>query len=423
MGLSFGDITKPFKAATKSVGQVASWAPELAGAIVKEGGKITGINELKRAGQTVQDIGRDDAFRQLAGTAALIAAGYYGGKALSAYNSSLATSEVAGAGGFSEAELTNLGLSEADFAKGGIAGGISKAVKDAMDGAPDAGWTIADKLMVGMLGLSAVSGVAAAAAGNQEVSSTTTTTPTGPGTLPMPGMDKTTGGEKTFKDYLSDFYGVSSGEPGAITPKSVQRRTAEDQAALTDYQQVLLDKLKALDTGRLADTKTAVAPYQDQLSNVLGQSQAGKGYFDPIRLSFGGKPVASFVPKQNRALADQSLGIGRERSEIDTRLIDMGYQSGTNLAGLDYGFRSENLPNKAANTYSDKLGALMQYLNPNTGQASTTTGTVPGVSPFTLALQGINTGVNVYDKLYNPRQGDMNTLLTGYLMGQGGTNI
>ena len=44
MGLSFGDITKPFKAATKSVGQVASWAPELAGAIVKEGGKITGIN-------------------------------------------------------------------------------------------------------------------------------------------------------------------------------------------------------------------------------------------------------------------------------------------------------------------------------------------------------------------------------------------
>ena len=348
-------------------------------------------------------------------------------------------------------DLANLGLTTEDFAPGGLAGGITGAAAPAavpqptytypepaqvptgtpletlpspesITQPPGGGvsplpkpWTTPQNLIgAGTLGLSALAtGAAIAGSGDQTTAATTTTTPTGPGTNPMPGMDNTTAGKKTFEDYINDFYGLS-GQP------SVQQRTAQDQTALTGYQQALLDKLGALDTSHLAETKAAVQPYQSQLGDVLNQSQTGTGYFKPVNLSFGGNPIASFVPRQNTALANQSLGMGKEASSINTALADIGYGQGTNLAGREYGFQSENLPNKAADTYSAKLGALMQYLNPNTGQTSTTTGTVPGVPWYTAALQGANTMTNIFDKIYDPRQADTNALL-GALLAKGGT--
>uniref|UniRef100_A0A6M3K7W6 Uncharacterized protein n=1 Tax=viral metagenome TaxID=1070528 RepID=A0A6M3K7W6_9ZZZZ len=260
-------------------------------------------------------------------------------------------------------------------------------------------WTVADKIAAASLGITAATTIAAiAGGGDKPTSATTTTTPTGPGTLPMPGGGSVTAGVKTFEDYINDFYGLAG-------DKSVKTRTAEDQTALQGYQKALLDKLGGLDTTRLAETKAALLPYQNQLTDIQGQLSGNTGLGKQVAFGYGGKQMASFVPKTNRALADQLLGMGRESSSINTGLVDMGYKSGTDLAGRQFGFESENLPNKAADTYSAKLEALMKYLNPNTGQTSTTTGTVPGVPWYTTALQGLNTGVNLWDKIYNPRSG------------------
>jgi len=260
-------------------------------------------------------------------------------------------------------------------------------------------WTVADKIAAASLGITAATTIAAiAGGGDKPTSATTTTTPTGPGTLPMPGGGTKTAGATTFEDYINDFYGLAG-------DKSVKTRTAEDQTALQGYQKALLDKLGGLDTTRLAETKAALLPYQNQLTDIQGQLSGNTGLGKQVAFGYGGKQMASFVPKTNRALADQLLGMGRESSSINTGLVDMGYKSGTDLAGRQFGFESENLPNKAADTYSAKLEALMKYLNPNTGQTSTTTGTVPGVPWYTTALQGLNTGVNLWDKIYNPRSG------------------
>ncbi len=326
--------------------------------------------------------------------------------------SSAAADAAIAAGGYTGAATAGAAAGAGATAGGPAAGAVATPVATVAPGtvaadlvAKGAGaWTVADKIAAASLGITAATTIAAiAGGGDKTTSATTTTTPTGPGTLPMPGGGTTPGGTTktagatTFEDYINDFYGLGGG-------KSVQTRIAEDQAALQGYQKILLDKLSGLDTTRLADTKAAVAPYQAQLMDIQGQLSGNTGLGKQVSFGFGGKPMASFVPKTNRALADQLLGMGRESSNINTGLIDMGYKSGTDLAGREFGFSSENLPNKAADTYSAKLEALMKYLNPNSGTTSTTTGTVPGVPWYTTALQGLNTGVNLYDKIYNPRQ-------------------
>jgi len=204
-------------------------------------------------------------------------------------------------------------------------------------------------------------------------------------------------GKKTWDEYIDDFYGVGQ------NAKSIQARGAEDVAAQKGYERDLLDKLGALDASHLADTRAGVAPYQSQLANVLNQSQTGTGYFKPVNLSFGGNPIASFVPRQNRQLAEQSLGMGKEASSINTALADLGYGQGKDLASREFQFNAAHPANEAATNYTAKLTDLMKMTNFGT---ETTTGTVPGVPWYSQLLQGINTGVDIWSKINTQRSGN-----------------
>ena len=269
-------------------------------------------------------------------------------------------------------------------------------------------WTPRDYLAAASLGLVAAGtiGNIVGSGGDNTTGLTTVTTPITPGDKIIPGTELTAG-EKTFNDYVDKVFNISG------TGKSLEARITEDQTALTGYQKTLLDTLTGLDTSRLTGTKEAVGPFQKQITDALAGSAGGTGYFKPFNYSFsaGGKttPMPGFVPKSQLAEMNAALGIGREGAQLGTGLVDMGYTAGTNLAQRKYGFESENLPNKAAMTYLAKLEDMMKYFNPS-GQTSTTTGTVPEVSDWTKALQGLTTGVNLWDMIENPRRGSGITL-------------
>lgn len=66
-----------------TVGTVASYPIEVIGSGVKEVGRLTGINEISNVGQTTQDVGRDDTFRNVLGATALAVGGGMAYNALS----------------------------------------------------------------------------------------------------------------------------------------------------------------------------------------------------------------------------------------------------------------------------------------------------------------------------------------------------
>jgi hypothetical protein len=334
------------------------------------------------------------------------------GIAEGAYGTGLAG--ATGVGGLTAEEIaaaktlgTGLDVGEAGAVAGTVADTATKTklAADIVSGASSA-WSLKNKLLAASLGLTAATTIAAALdSGDKETSATTTTKVEGPGDNKVPGTD-VTAKEKSFEDFLTDFYKL---DPASLTA-SVKDRIAQDQTALQGYQKTLLDTLGGLDTKRLSDTTAELTPYRGQLTQQLSDSQGGTGLYKPINLSFGGNPITSFVPKQNLAQARGQLDLGRENASIGTGLIDQSYKAGTDQAGREFGFNSENLPNKAANTYSTKLEELMKYFNPN-GQTSTTTGSVPGTPWYTAALQGLNTSVNLWDKIENPRQSNTDALL------------
>ena len=285
-------------------------------------------------------------------------------------------------------------------------------LKAAADAAAAAGkvWTVQNYLNAANLALTAGATIAAIVdAGDKKVSTTTTTDVKGAGekvidttgtTVKTTPTGTTIGGKTagalSFEDFINDFYGLTTGS------KSAQVRGVEDQTSLKGFQQTLLNSLSGLDATRLADTKTAVAPFQTQLADALTGEKDKTGYFAPFNYSFGGKAMPSFVPKNQINTMNAALGVGRESAQVGTGLVDQAYKSGTDIAGRKFGFDSENLPNKAADTYTAKLEALMKYFNPN-GTTATTTGTVPGIPWYTTALQGLTTGVSLWDKINNPR--------------------
>lgn len=276
--------------------------------------------------------------------------------------------------------------------------------------ASGAKWTAQDYLAAATLGLTAISTIGAMGQGGQTTSATTTKTPTGPGSNIVPGTDKTAA-DMTFEEYIDDVFNTSG--------TGLKERIAADQAALTGYQKSLLDTLSGLDTERLTGTKTAVKPFQEQLQRVLDMEKTGTGYYKPFNYSFGGTPMPSFVPKTSLATMNTALGQGRESASLGTSLVDQAYNAGVGQAQRQYGFQSENLPNKAATQWTQELEKMMKYFNP-TGQTETTTGEVPGVPWTTTLLQGLTTGTNLWNSIYNPRNSNAELLNALRLLGQGG---
>ncbi len=250
-------------------------------------------------------------------------------------------------------------------------------------------WTAKDYLAAASLALTAGTTIAAIAGGGDKTVTGTTTTETRPPTVQEQAL-------KDFDNYIDNFYGLNAGG------KSVETRIGENVAGQKEAEQKFTTGLESLNTEHLANTTAAVSPYQKQLNDALGQSQTGTGYFKPFNYSFGGQAMPSFVPKNQMTTINAALGTGRESSNIATGLEDMGYNAKNQALSTALQFAAAHPANEAADAFTKALGELMKYTNTG-GSTSTTTGEVPGAPWYDTLLKGLNTGVNFYDKIYNPR--------------------
>jgi len=208
------------------------------------------------------------------------------------------------------------------------------------------------------------------------------------------------GAQRLWDEFIDDFYGVSPIEqaPEALTePKSYKQRLEENLAYLKEVEEAYKGELDALEAGYLTKTQEAVSPYQQQLTNVLGQLQGGYGLGTPVSFGFGGQRVASFVPRQSHELAAQQLEIGQQGMQTRTGLADLENALAEAAAKRGFDFSQKHTPNEIADAYSKVLEELMWKMN--TGQ-HTTTGTIPGTSTWHDILSGVGAGADIYSRMY-----------------------
>jgi hypothetical protein len=276
-----------------------------------------------------------------------------------------AGSAVTGAGSSAGSIGTSTALTASQMAQAGATTsemasyGFSAEQIAAAQGAAK-GMTAAEMVKLGIAALPvATAAVNALTGGSDDKTLTSTTT-----TSTLPSYTKPTA-ERLWNEFIDDFYGT--------TGKSVKQRTIDEAAYL-----------KGVDDTFLGQSQAAMGPYQKQLTDVLGQFQNGTGLGKQVSFGFGGQQMASFVPKANRDTANQMLGFGKEGASVSA-----------NLANLQNELARKNTPEAAANSYSEKLGKLMQFANSGNG-TTTQTGTVPGQSGWATFLQGLNSAANLY---------------------------
>ena len=199
--------------------------------------------------------------------------------------------------------------------------------------------------------------------------------------------------QRLWNEFIDDFYGVSP----EISPESYKQRLEENLTYLKGVEEAYKGKLDALGAGYLTKTQEAVSPYQQQLTNVLGQLQGGYGLGTPVSFGFGGQRIASFVPRQNRKLAAQQLEIGQQGMQTRTGLADLENALAEAAAKRGFDFSQKHTPNEIADAYSKVLEELMWKMN--TGQ-HTTTGTIPGTSTWHDILSGVGVGADLYSRMY-----------------------
>jgi hypothetical protein len=235
---------------------------------------------------------------------------------------------------------------------------VSESTWNALPATTTGGISWLDAIRAGLILAPVIAG-ATASTGDTTASATTTTNK-------LPAYTQPTA-EKLFFDFIDDFYGTGT------SGKSTQERITED----TDY-------LNNLSKQYAADSKNAVSGYQSLLSDVLNQANTGTGYYTPVSFGFGGKKMASFVPKANRETVDQILSTGLTQAGVNQGLVDLGYNEAKTTT-----------PNEAANSYSKSLGDLMTKLIGGTSTA-TTTGTVDNSSQtLTNILSGADTAAKL----------------------------
>jgi len=186
-------------------------------------------------------------------------------------------------------------------------------------------------------------------------------------------------------------------EEALTEPKSYKQRLEENLTYLKGVEEAYKGELDALGAGYLTKAQEAVSPYQQQLTNVLGQLQGGYGLGTPVSFGFGGQRVASFVPRQSRELAARQLEIGQQGMQTRTGLADLENALAEAAAKRGFDFSQKHTPNEIADAYSKVLEELMWKMN--TGQ-HTTTGTIPGTSTWQDILSGVNAGADIYSRMY-----------------------
>jgi hypothetical protein len=192
---------------------------------------------------------------------------------------------------------------------------------------------------------------------------------------------------------------------------------ADTRAAISPYQDLLSETMD--------EEKSSALLYQDLLSKKMNEAETGTGMFTPVSFGFGGQQMASFVPRQNRELAtqftdlaeknressvqsaEQMLGMGKEQMGVGVGLADLAAKETKGILGRAFETGQEFTPNQIENLYSQELERLMMLMSNKTGGTLTGTAQVPQQSIGTTIQGGIQTGLDIY-KAMKPAQTTIN---------------
>lgn len=201
-----------------------------------------------------------------------------------------------------------------------------------------------------------------------------------------------------FEDISTGTGGVTGdgGEP----VKGYKERLEEDMAYLKEIEEQYNVDMGDMSGQFMEETRGAVSPYQDLLSRRMGEAETGTGMFKPVSFGFGGQQMVSFVPRQNRELASQTLGMGKEQMTMGTGLAELARDE--TKAILERGFQTGQkfTPNQVESLYAQKLEELAFKMNQMGVSSRTSSGTVPGPSTWSNILEGLNVGANIYRSQY-----------------------
>lgn len=201
--------------------------------------------------------------------------------------------------------------------------------------------------------------------------------------------------QKALNDDLATYTTTET----AYTPKSYEDMLAEDLDAQRTATGVYNTGLTNLNQDTMTRTQGATQGYTDLLNQYVQQGNAGEGLFKPTNISFGGKQIASFVPKSNRNLAAQLSGFGKESMDTNLALLNLENQYGADALKRILQADTTYTPNAAKTAYIEKT-LLPLATSLITGKGSTTTATSDeGGSVWEDLLSGALAGTYMYSNI------------------------
>lgn len=168
--------------------------------------------------------------------------------------------------------------------------------------------------------------------------------------------------DPTFRTLLESDTTIAGTGAAAGKAKSYAEMLAEDTAAQ-----------KAATDTFLSQSAEATQPYTDLLDQYVKQGNNGTGLFAKTNVNFGGSPVFSFVPRSNRALADQMVGYSKDSASNNVNLLKNALQAGLTFT-----------PNASQTAYVKELMSSFfpQYVMASEKNEDTTGSTTESSSTF-----------------------------------------
>ena len=178
-------------------------------------------------------------------------------------------------------------------------------------------------------------------------------TATGSGATTGTGASSTVDGPApgTWDHYVNQFFGTEEGMKSAKTMLQEQADYVAQQ-----FETWLGDSTS--DTDTYTDQMGTYTKKQNSLlDDLIDQSKEGTGLFSPVKFKLAGQDI-EFVPKAQRAQADQMAGFGQTSLANSTGMLDSVLRANQEQAKNTFQYSQAGQPNNAGLAYLDQLKGL-----------------------------------------------------------------
>ena len=167
------------------------------------------------------------------------------------------------------------------------------------------------------------------------------------------GSTNTSPAQGTWSDYVNKFFGTEEGMKSAKTMLQEQANYVAQQ-----FETWLKDSTSNTDT-YTDQLGTYTKKQNSLLDDLIDQSKEGTGLFSPIKFKLAGQEI-EFVPKAQRAQADQMAGFGQTSLANSTGMLDNILNAKQTQAKNALTNSQAGAPNNGELAYLDQLRQMAQ---------------------------------------------------------------